>query len=169
MTIRRTIGAAALVLCVVLGAGVLLARLAGWSVAPVLTGSMVPAFAPGDLIVTRTVPVRDVEVGDVAVFVPPGETSPYAHRVVELTGSPTDPTVRTKGDANPTRDAWTVTFDRAEVPVVVAALPSVGRWFGFTTSPLARALVTALVGLLLTAYAVRLVLTVDDDAATAAA
>src|SRR5947199_7248243 len=53
-------------------------------VSPVLTGSMRPTYAPGDVIVTRQVNVLSLRPGDIAVFVPPGESAAFAHRVTSV-------------------------------------------------------------------------------------
>jgi hypothetical protein len=67
---------------------------------------MKPAYGPGDAIITREVDVRSIAVGQIALFVPPGETAEYAHRVTTVTGDRVRPTVTTKGDANPVAAAW---------------------------------------------------------------
>src|SRR3954470_15892571 len=56
-------------------------------VSPVLTGSMRPAYAPGDVIITRVVDVHSLRPGDIAVFVPPGESAAFAHRVTSVTAA----------------------------------------------------------------------------------
>lgn len=66
--------------------------------------SMRPLFRPGDRI--RFVPCRAGEVrpGDVIIFVPSGQTERVVHRVIS-----TGPVgLRTRGDANPHADGWTV-------------------------------------------------------------
>jgi hypothetical protein len=66
--------------------------------------SMRPLFRPGDRI--RFVPCRIEELrrGDVIVFVPPGKKERVVHRIVSC--GPDG--IRTKGDANPYADAWTL-------------------------------------------------------------
>lgn len=155
----RAITGALLVLAVLGLAAVVAGRAMHVSVAPVLSGSMRPAFAPGDLIVTRTTDVRDLRVGSVPVFVPPGGSTAYAHRVVSRTGDPAHPVLRTKGDANPAPDAWVSQLTAPTVPVVVAHVPYVGRLLALGHTPHSRALLVTLVGLCTTAAAVRLVLT----------
>jgi signal peptidase I len=39
------------------------ARVAHWSAAPVLTGSMTPTFRSGDLVITRQIDVRTLQAG----------------------------------------------------------------------------------------------------------
>ena len=141
------------------------ARAAGWSVSPVLTGSMRPTFDPGDLVVTRSVPTDELSAGNVAVFVPPGETASYAHRVLRVSGPDGARVLRTKGDANPTADAWQTRLTAPTVPVVAFHVPRVGNLLVGFTGPSKRPLLIALLGLSLTAMSVRLVLTPPPHAA----
>jgi signal peptidase I len=121
---------------------------------PVLTGSMRPAFAPGDLLITAPKAAADLQPGQVAVFTPPGETAPYAHRITAVAGTPEHPVLLTKGDANPAADKWRARLDQAEVPVVVATVPHVGNAVLWAQNPVLRAIFTALFGLSLTATSV---------------
>jgi signal peptidase I len=98
-----------------------------FSVHPVLTGSMVPTYSPGSIIVTRPMPVSQVRRGDIVVIIPPGLSVAYAHRVVSVTGSPSHPIIRTKGDANAADDPWHAKLTSNQVPEVVATVPYVGR------------------------------------------
>lgn len=69
----------------------------------VLTGSMVPTYDPGDVVVVRRVhdPVREVEVGDVISFQPfPDDPTLVTHRVVEIRATTDGPRWVTRGDAN---------------------------------------------------------------------
>lgn len=52
------------------------------SASPVLTASMTPTFRPGDAVLTRTEPLTDLRVGQVALLVPPGQVATFAHRIV---------------------------------------------------------------------------------------
>ena len=94
---------------------------------PVLTGSMVPTYAPGSIILTRPMPVSQVRPGDIVLIIPPGRSVAYAHRVVSVTGSPSHPIIRTKGDANAADDPWHAKLTSNQVPEVVATVPYVGR------------------------------------------
>lgn len=96
--------------------------------APVLSPSMQPAFAPGDLLVTRPVAAADVAEGDVVVLPrtdAPGER--FAHRVIATDTSDGGMVVRTQGDANAAADPQALRILSATVPVVVADVPAVGR------------------------------------------
>ncbi|WP_158375384.1 signal peptidase I [Cellulosimicrobium cellulans] len=84
-------------------------RLAGGAALTVLSGSMEPALAPGDVVVTRGITPRDVcaevGVGDVVTYLPrPDDPALITHRVVGKTiGTFDDGTgcrLITQGDAN---------------------------------------------------------------------
>src|SRR4029077_3034604 len=79
----------------ILAAGIAF-RVAGLHVQTVLSGSMRPTVAPGDLAITQSVLIGSLRVGDVIVFVPPDEVRPVLHRIASRTGD----VVTTKGDAN---------------------------------------------------------------------
>jgi signal peptidase I len=66
--------------------------------------SMRPLFRPGDRVCFVPCRVDDLQRGDVIIFAPPGKAERIVHRVVS-----TGPGgVRTRGDANPYVDAWTL-------------------------------------------------------------
>jgi signal peptidase I len=127
-------------------------------VSPVLTGSMRPSFAPGDAVVTRPVAVTRLHRGMVVVFVPPGHTDGYAHRIVSVSGSPSHPVLVTKGDANPAPDHWRVTLSSPTVPQVVGSVPKAGYVLASLREPRWRAGVIGALGLLMTVLLTRSVL-----------
>lgn len=128
------------------------------SYSPVLTGSMRPAFAPGDLLIAAPKAVMELQPGEVAVFTPPGESAPYAHRITAVSGSPEHPVLTTKGDANPAPDRWRARLDQEQVPVVIATVPYAGNALLWAQNPVQRALFTAVFGLSLTAISVAWIL-----------
>lgn len=66
----------------------------------VLSGSMQPAFNPGDLIIDKKVDVSDLKVGDVVTYIF-GERFLSTHRVVEINKDNNGKlTFKTKGDNN---------------------------------------------------------------------
>jgi signal peptidase len=76
----------------------------GWTVVRLASGSMTPTYPTDSLLVTHSVPARDVTVGDVVMVQRPNEL-PITHRVVATqpaAGGLTQLTL--KGDANTTRD-----------------------------------------------------------------
>jgi signal peptidase I len=98
------------------------------AVQPVLSGSMRPTFDPGAAIITRAIPTRDIRTGDVIVFLPPGETNVYAHRVTSVSGPADHPVITTKGDANPAPDRWHAQIVTSSVPLVIGSIPGFGRF-----------------------------------------
>lgn len=124
----------------------------------VLTGSMRPVYGPGDLLITAPRDVSTLAVGEIAVFTPPGETTPYGHRITSIQGDPARPALTTKGDANPAPDSWKAMLPGPTVPVVVATIPFAGYPLQWAQNPLLRAMATGLLGLLLTGFGVRLIL-----------
>jgi len=94
---------------------------------PVLSGSMRPTFSPGSLVMTRPIPTRNVRTGDVILFTPPGQASPFAHRVTSVSGPADRPVIKTKGDANPVADPWKLQLVHSQVPEVIGAVPGIGR------------------------------------------
>ncbi|MGW4522951.1 signal peptidase I [Amycolatopsis sp. NPDC004378] len=124
--------------------------------APVLSPSMEPGFAPGDLLVTRQVDARSVDVGDVVVLPrpdAPGER--YAHRVIEVDRSGAEPLVRTKGDNNAAADPQRLRITSATVPVAVGHVPWIGRVALLGQYGVVRVAVIVFVGLCLLVAAKR--------------
>jgi signal peptidase len=115
----------------------------------VLSSSMEPAIAVGDVVVVAAVDTATVAPGDVITFGRAGESIPVTHRVVSVAGPPADRVFTTKGDAN-------ADTDRRQVPAsevlgrVVVTLPFIGHVIQFanTTSGF-LALVVAPIALLL--------------------
>jgi signal peptidase I len=118
---------------------------------PVLTGSMKPAYSPGDVIITQRVDVHSLRPGDIAVFVPPGESAAYAHRLTSVTEKNGSVVVTTKGDANQATDPWHAKLNGSSVPKVIGTLPAVGRPMTWIHARWLPAAAIAVLGLLLTA------------------
>jgi signal peptidase len=82
---------------------------AGYRPAAVYSGSMVPKMPVGSLVFERTVPASTVKVGDVITF-----NDPYVpgklvtHRIIRIANTDHGRAYWTKGDANPSRDPWTI-------------------------------------------------------------
>jgi signal peptidase len=74
----------------------------------VLSQSMRPTFAAGDLLIVTPEPLERVRVGQVLTYaVPVGNHYVETHRVVELVHRGAHPVIRTRGDANSAVDPWT--------------------------------------------------------------
>lgn len=75
----------------------------------VLSGSMVPAFAPGDVIFVEEVPTDSLHVGDVITYqITPGSRTLITHRIIEVLSDGEAVRYRTQGDANEDVDPWVV-------------------------------------------------------------
>ncbi len=80
--------------------------LAGWSPSVVLTGSMLPAIAPGDIVVTGKLDPAALKAGHVIRFVDPSRPErSLLHRIVRIND---DGTFVTRGDANGSEDSTAV-------------------------------------------------------------
>jgi signal peptidase len=81
----------------------------GYKPVAVYSGSMEPKIPVGSLVLDRAILAKEVRVGDVITF-----TDPYVkgrlvtHRVIGVLQTPHGLAYRTKGDANPARDPWTI-------------------------------------------------------------
>jgi signal peptidase len=100
----------------------------GWTVTPILSGSMRPGFPVGGVAVAERMPMGRLAVGDVILFQNPYQPSvQMVHRIIQLkAGNSGQPVVKTKGDANPIADPWTVTLHGKDVDVVQFTLPLLG-------------------------------------------
>jgi len=95
------------VVALVVGYAALLA--VGFKPVAVYSGSMTPKLGVGSLAVDRVIDASDVRVGDVITFPDPYlEGRLVTHRVVQILQTKKGPAYRTKGDANASRDPWTI-------------------------------------------------------------
>lgn len=96
--------------------------------APVLSPSMEPTFHPGDLVITKPEAATDIKIGQVVALPVPNEPGQrYVHRIISVSTKDGRPLVRTKGDANPAPETFSLRVDSPTVPVVVATVPQLGR------------------------------------------
>jgi signal peptidase I len=100
----------------------------------VYSGSMVPTLAVGGLAFDRSVPASTVRVGNIITFQDPYTRGRLVtHRVIRIFHTKHGLAYRTKGDANPSRDPWTIRLpDR--VGRVSFAVPYAGYvlWYAHT-------------------------------------
>ena len=101
----------------------------GWyQTATVLSGSMRPTFAPGDLLVLRPEPISSVRVGQVITYaIPISDHHVESHRVVSVAHRGRYTVVQTKGDANATRDPWTAVLHGDRAWREAGVVPYAGR------------------------------------------
>lgn len=103
-------------------------HLLGYRTATMLTGSMEPGIAPGDVVVTVPRPAADVQVGDVISYhIPVEDHRVETHRVTEVVrGADGSVAVRTQGDDNQDVDPWLATLEGGTVWEMQAVVPQVG-------------------------------------------
>jgi signal peptidase I len=146
--------ALALALAALVGLG-LLPRTGWYRPVTVLSGSMQPAFSPGDMVVVTPEPVSAVRVGQVISYrIPVGDHHVQSHRVIAVLRRGGHLSVRTKGDANDAPDPWTATLHGTTAWRVRAVLPKLGWIVFWLRSPLVHQLTLFLAPLLLALLAV---------------
>lgn len=94
----------------------------------VLTDSMYPEIAAGDLIICNTVEAEDVKVNDVISFYDPmgNGTSVVTHRVLEIVSEDGQLSFRTKGDNNNAEDQMLVPQEKL-VGIYSRRIPGLGN------------------------------------------
>jgi signal peptidase len=117
----------------------------------ILTGSMQPAYAPGDLVVSKPVDPATLRTGDVITFQPVSDDPALVtHRVVGFAFGDGMTKIVTKGDANGVRDAPIVP---AQVKgKVVYSVPYLG-YVSHAVGDLGGAWLAPVIGLGLVVYA----------------
>jgi signal peptidase I len=91
-------------------------RLADWRPLTIMTGSMRPTLAPGDLVIVSPQRASTIRPGEIITFAHPlRRRRTLTHRVVQVqSGPPVAPgwlAVTTKGDANSAPERWTIRSD----------------------------------------------------------
>ena len=121
----------------------------GYAPVVVYSGSMEPRIPVGALAVTKPVPSRSIEVGDVITFADPYVAHKLVtHRVVRIVKRQNRALAyRTKGDANAVRDPWLVELPN-EVGRFKLAVPYVGYGLVYPRTREARTLVILLIAAL---------------------
>lgn len=90
----------------------------------VLTGSMQPTYAPGDVVFVTDTPTAAIVAGDVITF-QRGTGPTTTHRVIDVVDASGDRAFRTQGDNNEDPDPALVRADQV-VGVVTLSIPYVG-------------------------------------------
>jgi signal peptidase len=132
------------VTAVLLGLGTLavIMHLHGTKFLSVQSGSMVPTFSKGSLVIVAAIPYQQYKVGDIITYTNPSNTKEaISHRIVEVKTSNGKPTgeVVTKGDANGQRDKAIPV--EAIVGKVDYHIPDIGYFYNFIMQPLGLLLV----------------------------
>ncbi|MDR2452985.1 MAG: signal peptidase I [Bifidobacteriaceae bacterium] len=119
-------------------------RVVGGAALTVLTGSMQPAFAPGDMIVVKGVdnPEAEIAIGDVIAFMPnPDDPTLVTHRVIAKSISLAEgASYTTQGDANTAADSPILPKQiRGKLMYTVPYVGHATAWFASKTPWLATA------------------------------
>lgn len=129
--------------------------LLGISAYVITGGSMTGEISKGSLAIDRSVPVGDLQVGDVITFQPPGVSGNVTHRITEITTAGDGRRVlKTKGDFNEAEDPWVFTLDRPLVARYLFNIPWLGYVLGALTLRVVRTVVLGMVGLLILAVSI---------------
>ncbi|SDM36607.1 signal peptidase I [Halogranum gelatinilyticum] len=136
----------------------------------VLTGSMTPAIAPGDVVIVDSVDPATIAVGDVVTFERAANNPPVTHRVIEVVQTENGPAYVTKGDANEDPDTSLV-YPNQLVGRVLVTFPYIGHVieFGNSTNGFLLLVVTPFALLILTEIAAFVRSGRGDEGETAAA
>jgi signal peptidase I len=147
-----TLATALCAVCLVLAGLMLLPGLFGYSRYVITSGSMTGTYDRGSIVFDQTVPVNELEVGDVITYTPPRGAGPegfVTHRIAWIGADQFGRRVyRTKGDANATADPWTFTLDQPMQARVAFHVPCVGFVFAALSIPAVRMLLIGLPALL---------------------
>ena len=113
------------------------------------SASMAPTLNVGDLILVRGVDAAAIRQGDIIVFNVPAPydrytPSPIVHRVVEVCVVNGEVCFRTKGDNNPSIDAWTVPAGNV-IGKCVGRVPYVGLPILYLRTPYGLAALAAFI------------------------
>lgn len=134
---------------------VTLSALVGFRTLTVLSGSMTPTFAAGDLVVVQRISPLEAKVGDVITFRDPVNGARLiTHRVRTYTLRGRTVSFVTRGDANSSSEEWAIPVD-GEVGRAVLHVPKLGYVTARAGSRIGRGLLIALPALLLGALALR--------------
>ena len=99
----------------------------------VLTASMTPAIAPGDVVVVDERDPAAIDEGDVITFVRGESEVPVTHRVIGVTETGGEVAFETKGDANEDPDSAPVPASNV-LGAVAFTIPYIGYVVQFTDS-----------------------------------
>lgn len=105
----------------------------------VLTASMTPAIAPGDVVIVDERDPNAIAEGDVITFVRGDNEVPVTHRVIGVTATAGETAFETQGDANEGPDASLVPAENV-LGVVAITIPYLGYVIQFADSPIGFAL-----------------------------
>lgn len=128
----------------------------------VLSGSMEPAFSPGDVLIERSVEPRQVKIGQIVTFHEPGSDRSITHRVRRVETRGRKLVFTTKGDADNGIQRWSIDAG-GELGQPQWRIPAIGYAVMLTKTPLGLVAIVLLPLLLLAAWEVYRVWRPGDD------
>ena len=120
------------VVCVLCAVFLVGARLMGYQVFTVISGSMEPVYSVGDLLYVKDIDTGEIEAGMPITFVLNEDLVIATHRVVEVDRE--NQHFYTKGDANDTVDTSPVHFNNV-IGVPQFSIPYLGYVSDFVQNP----------------------------------
>jgi signal peptidase I len=142
-------GVPAVVATALVGAllGLLLTGTVG-TVLVVTSGSMAPVFGPGDALLNRYVPARDVEVGQVITFRDHDRDLLVTHRVASVRDVGRQRQFVTRGDSNSGVESWSA--DRNErLGLVALRVPLAGYPLAWAVTEPVQAMIYLILAVIL--------------------
>ena len=139
-----------LVLVVMLGAATWGVATGQWRAHSVLSGSMEPRLPIGSVAITERVRTSSLQVGDVITFREPENPDHLiTHRIASIRKTAGRLHYETKGDANDSKDPWSVSLRGQSSYRVVAHVPYVGYVVTAVRDPAVRPWLLGAVGALM--------------------
>jgi signal peptidase I len=149
----RVTGSAAIVLCFVLAAAMLIPALLGYQRYVITSGSMAGSYDTGALVYSTHVPVEGLRSGDVITYRPPADAEVpglVTHRIESISRDAAGRlSFRTKGDANEDADPWQFVASDPTMAKVTYGVPHLGRVYSFINSRTGRTVLFMIPGILI--------------------
>nr|WP_289038087.1 signal peptidase I [uncultured Allobacillus sp.] len=120
----------------------------GYTLMNVLTGSMEPEIAPGDIVLITEAKSSQLQQNDVITF-RDSENTIVTHRINEVISENGETVYQTKGDANNTVDEELITTDQI-IGSVAFTIPNAGHFSDFIKNPIVLAVLSGLIVFILT-------------------
>ena len=108
-------------------------NLLGYNNYVIYSGSMEPTVKVGSLLLTRSVDVEDLQVGDVITYRSPGNHTTLTHRIVSIRQQDGERVFKTKGDASLEPDPREIIL-RGQVSKMAFDIPYLGYVVDFAKS-----------------------------------
>lgn len=149
----RAAGTLALIAGLLVASATIVPALLGYERYAITGGSMGGSYDRGSVVYAKTVPVSNLQVGDVITYSPPRGKGPdglVTHRIAAIRpDAQGEPVFRTKGDANAHVDPWRFQLDKPVQARASFGVPFVGYALAALSIKPIRMLVIGLPALLI--------------------